>query len=1072
MEEFTDYLHKKTGLNLSNKELLKLYIHYYDETLNKVNYDKLMNDLKHNIQDQKEVNAAGYDEIAMHKTKLKKTDLDYSQLIQIIYDHIQSKIINLTGKDHLKKVYLLLSESRSSVVTRSQLKAACHSRLCLFLKDADIEVIFNKLDLNCTGTVNIRLLISEIMKKENIHDVSLTVGINYRAPKVKVTFDQNENENARITYDNKYLNLNEPNPDRCVKHSIIDIERIIRTKIIERCTASDNMAKTALKLFSDGSHQQGDPKITLDHIKYTLWKKLRLNITSFDIIQFYNKYDKTNVGFIYMSALMNGIIKQLDISEPLMEDKAYLSKSDRILVDKKIHQNDDLEVFFTLLRSHINDMINRESRAPHYILHGTTKMTLPQAKLFFKHKLYFDLDSMISPEVRNTILTKYTIDGLVQVKTIILEALSMKNVKEMENLSTLYGSLLNGSLVSVDRMPSSLKQAKLSPADIEQLIRSKCNERLKNDHPHASLHKMLRDNDSIDARVITRSGMNKILRLFDIIMDQDDFERFFLKHDRGDGVIDVHQLIKVLLPPDNLSDNPLIPKDPKDAYAESQLSNALRNITGKQRRVTLLNGIGSNRLVDGLLDDLTGNPSSNNSTIQPSNNDYINDIDMNNTRRPSTANDISSTGKGNVFFDTTRPQSNQITVPPSSKEGLLGGILEPSVIDHASHSQTYMNNDLNNTISKPSVPKVFIVTNSLKRPQSAPTSAAMKVSSSGRTVLQQQQQQPPVNSRANTHFSALMQGSLLNAINDLTLEQEVPQSNNNQDEELEQSTTNETSATSALARYRSQQSSLLRELANAYDAQNQSAMYEAATNSTTINQLNNNNSLHLSSVSPRSSPRPSSAPTTTSYHRTTTTTNIALPPSNHDTPSKGSYPRKGTFLNVVEPAANTLVSTNMDATNPNFNLDTLIINKYGNTAPHNMFSTLSPRPNTSNDATTNYSPRSRISMDTTSSTNNTSPRSYRLLTTTVNGQTSPIKGSEASPRFVYTGQPRQCKVDPLSEVMKTKYQISRKHTKTSHEEYGLFVKNIAYTVKAKSKVFEKQKTSTLGQDRGGAISFY
>jgi hypothetical protein len=33
-------------------------------------------------------------------------------------------------------------------------------------------------------------------------------------------------------------------------------------------------------------------------------------------------------------------------------------------------------------------------------------------------------------------------------------------------------------------------------------------------------------------------------------------------------------------------------------------------------------------------------------------------------------------------------------------------------------------------------------------------------------------------------------------------------------------------------------------------------------------------------------------------------------------------------------------------------------------------------------------------------------------------------------------------VDPYSQIMSKRYAISKKHTKTAHEEYGLFIKNI------------------------------
>jgi len=81
-----------------------------------------------------------------------------------------------------------------------------------------------------------------------------------------------------------------------------------------------------------------------------------------------------------------------------------------------------------------------------------------------------------------------------------------------------------------------------------------------------------------------------------------------------------------------------------------------------------------------------------------------------------------------------------------------------------------------------------------------------------------------------------------------------------------------------------------------------------------------------------------------------------------------------------------------------------------------------------------------------------------------------MKGSTASPRFVYTGQPHQLKVDPTSAVMMEKYRIRKGRTSTSHEEYGLFVKSINSTLSEKKKLFDRQRKQLLADS--GPVAYY
>jgi hypothetical protein len=71
------------------------------------------------------------------------------------------------------------------------------------------------------------------------------------------------------------------------------------------------------------------------------------------------------------------------------------------------------------------------------------------------------------------------------------------------------------------------------------------------------------------------------------------------------------------------------------------------------------------------------------------------------------------------------------------------------------------------------------------------------------------------------------------------------------------------------------------------------------------------------------------------------------------------------------------------------------------------------------------------------------------------GQQSSRSGkTPRSVRHVDTGRPRSRKVDPLSSLLKYKYDVAKKNTTTSSESYGLFVKNYSKAVKGHKKLLD------------------
>lgn len=259
----------------------------------------------------------------------------------------------------MKKIYWLLSESRSSVITKPQLRKSCQFRLDLTLEDREVDLIFCALDPLRTGVIKARDLVRTLMQHTTVRGLSLNVGASSgesHAQTLRVT----GNEAARISYDNQYLNLTPPDPAECRLYSVWDLENVIRDKITEQSSQANNKAKTARKLFGNGGHHAGDLSISMDQLRFTFWKRFRLDVSDADLQRFFAKYQqkqkqqqqqKGEQGVIMLSVLMDGLFKESEgvATSPLQEDNS-LNKQLQAELSLHIEQNNSLEAFFQSLR--------------------------------------------------------------------------------------------------------------------------------------------------------------------------------------------------------------------------------------------------------------------------------------------------------------------------------------------------------------------------------------------------------------------------------------------------------------------------------------------------------------------------------------------------------------------------------------------------------------------------------------------------------------------------------------------------------------------------------------------------
>ncbi len=742
MKDLSKFVLERTGWVLTDAELTKLYTKYCDEHTRVVNLKKLVDDLRKAVlthqsstlfldESSRSASASyftgtnmkssspfrstnGFDGMNMTSSpsvppslpapsktesgiygsaefantsqnkKSNRPPMTFNQIMEALARQITQRINLLKGDNKLKKAYLLISESRSPVINRHQLKISLQTRLGIFLKDSEIEEIFAHLDPMCDGTINIRNFINMIMKSERefvtlslqfANDDSASISPMKTTPSISkvntiTSIDNNEksssyrpstpnskpntpissakvpgsnkskstpkgnqwdhNDQAMITYDKLVVGLQPPSSAFCRPYSVEETENFIWEKVFERSNLNDNMIKTLIRLFSDGeSHQNShDQVISLDLMRYTLWKRLKMNITDADLVNFFRKYASKNAQnallplenqSIDMFDFIDGIIRNRSQSKSFLEDRSSAASgsgfgdrsSDKLKFARMLMKSHYVEEFLILVRQQLNELTNRESRAPHYLLHHNDRMTLDQAKQFFATKLSIHFNNF-SPEMTQDILQEYCEGNLVDVKHIILDAMTMKEdkVRFMGDAVGVLPSqtLVHGAAVSVDSMPSSLKKIVLTPQRIEEIIIHKCEERQKTDHPHATLFKLFRDSyveagqhpgisSNHDAQhFISRKGMKSVLHKFDILTTPEEFEVFFMKHANADGTVDVHKFLRHLMPAPNMDQNPFTPKDPSIIKQQQTLAFAVEELTGKRRDVSALNGPSFTRL--------------------------------------------------------------------------------------------------------------------------------------------------------------------------------------------------------------------------------------------------------------------------------------------------------------------------------------------------------------------------------------------------------------------------------------------------------------------------------------------
>ena len=208
----------------------------------------------------------------------------YEKILLFIRKAIIARSVSMRGENIFKNSFRLLSECRSPLLTRAQLKGACQYRLNASLTDKQIESVFDNLDPTNSGTLRTRLLISAMFPSDaddnGKFSMSLNIPIRIRKVAASQMHSWVKNQDAHVTYDHKFTGLVAPSHG-CAVHvaSLHELECKILDKIFERSHLGANMIQSLIKYFSDARDKSDKYGISRDQMRFTLWKSFQVQYT-------------------------------------------------------------------------------------------------------------------------------------------------------------------------------------------------------------------------------------------------------------------------------------------------------------------------------------------------------------------------------------------------------------------------------------------------------------------------------------------------------------------------------------------------------------------------------------------------------------------------------------------------------------------------------------------------------------------------------------------------------------------------------------------------------------------------
>ena len=673
-----------------------------------------------------------------------------------------------------------------------------------------------------------------------------------------------------------------------------------------------------------------------------------------------------------------------------------------------------------------------------------------QAYDFFLKRLGLDIKAAFpNGDLLSELDDDYLMNGLVDVKRILIDAMSISEAislgesssssssssSQSEEKSGMWGntnnlSLRNGSVVDVNKMPLSLQEMRLSPKEIGALIFNKCLERMKHNHPLSSLHRILREAESdSDPRVITRAGLKHVLRKFDIIMNESDFNDFFHSHDRGDGKINARDFLDSLNPKSDHDQNPLLPKDEEELKHEHNVAKALQKITGRRREVSVMNGSTNTRLDGEILSTVTKSiPMDAEAPVDP----IVSHIvatppQTSKPNRPQSVRTVRTTSANSVSVPEPHFQESTETVANSQVSAVVG----PEV------------NDANDSKVEPP--------SSSQAPPMSPKSAklfkALQAAVNARRLRQAKQKKAkfatPTFRPAHSHQHFIDLDALLR--------------NKANKEELDSADWNRSvrphsaaSATPQKVLLRISTFNKVSSMKNFHSSSQKSASLTTNAANQSVGKKQN-----------QGKSRTDIFESTVVYNEPIPSITVPVPvpaPINKESSSNTSHNNNNNnYYNEVSTIEQLMEQL---LTKHNAIKDNKVINN--NTTATAGKDAINSDRSSSGLSGPVHTPVKAAQRSESIVMTPQSPISPRSSTQTPRSTFSrPSTASPTKPKspFVYTGQPRQFVPSPFSPLLHMKYKMDKKHLVTSHEDYGMFVKSMTKAAKSQQLLGKKYKAT-------------
>ena len=198
----------------------------------------------------------------------------------------------------------------------------------------------------------------------------------------------------------------------------------------------------------------------------------------------------------------------------------------------------------------------------------------------------------LTDKVMKLTLSHYYVDGLIDLRKMLYDTMAFSKDGKL----ALNARHRSNAIIESNELPCSIRAIKLDPEKVEEMLVLKINERAKNNNPLSTLHKLFKDGGQT-TKTVNKGAMQSLFSRFDILISQQDFDEFYSRHDRGDGLVDVRQFLKKLIPAPNYAENPLAPKSVDEISRQTNLAQELAMLTGRKREVSSINGVTDIRFV-------------------------------------------------------------------------------------------------------------------------------------------------------------------------------------------------------------------------------------------------------------------------------------------------------------------------------------------------------------------------------------------------------------------------------------------------------------------------------------------